>query len=52
MIAGNIVTTIVGVIVAALIGSGPIMFVGTHSLYGHAVSYLLDERLLQQITHG
>jgi len=28
MVAGNILTTIIGVIVAALIGSGPIMFVG------------------------
>src|SRR4030095_4946169 len=28
MVAGNVLTTVIGVIVAALVGSGPIMFVG------------------------
>lgn len=42
MVAANIVTTIVGVIVAALIGSGPIISV--HSLFGRFVSYQPDER--------
>ena len=44
MVAGNILTTVIGVIVAALIGSGPIMFVGAFIVW--PLCYLPAKRVL------